>query len=164
MFLPRAARRFGDAVSGCVLLAILGVACGLSAQSEANSGTILAARAYQSGVTAAQNGDLTAACSALEQAVKLSPGDAEFQNALAQVMLRQGNIDGAISHFRTATSLAPDAALPHAELGKALAAKGLFDDAVVELGEAVKLAPQQPEAHRQLALVLSSQGKIEDAI
>src|SRR5208283_2499319 len=145
----------GNRVSCWVLLlTILGFACGSSSQTKAGSANIVAEAAYKRGVSALQNGDLTAAHSAFEQAVKLSPDNAEFQNALAHVMLQQGDIDGAISHFRKVTRLAPDAALPHAELGNTLAAKGSLDEAASELSEAVKLAPQQPEAHRQMARVL----------
>ncbi len=138
--------------------------CGSAAQTKAHPNDPLASSAYERGLTDAQNGDLPAARSDFEQAVKLNPWNPEFQNALAQVMLRQGDLDGAIPHLRTVTSLAPDAALPHAELGKALAAKGSLDEAAAELNQAVKLAPQQPEVHRQLARVLSAQGKTDDAI
>ena len=50
-----------------------------------------AADEYKRGLKALQENDLATARSAFAQAVKLSPDNAEYHNALAQVMLRQGD-------------------------------------------------------------------------
>ena len=134
------------------------------AQPPTDAGTGLAANAYNRGLAALERSDLPTARSAFDQAVMLSPDNPEFQNALAQVMLKQGAVEDAIAHLRILVKLAPDSATPHLSMGQALEAKGSLEDAVAELREAVKLAPQESEVHRQLARALSLQGKTDDAL
>src|ERR1700723_2075349 len=92
----------------------------VAAQGPANSD---AAAAYQSGRMAMEKGDLRAARSAFEKAVRLNPGSADAQNMLGQVLLGQGDVDGAIVHFRTVVRLRPKLAIAHAYLGQAFEAK-----------------------------------------
>ena len=126
MSLPVAAKRPVEVVFRCVLLlAIFGITCGLPAQTNAHPDNPLAASAYQRGMVAAENGDLTAARSAFEQAVKLNPWNPEFQNALAQMMLRQGDVDGAISHLRTVTQSGAGCGVASRRTGEGPGGQGL---------------------------------------
>jgi tetratricopeptide (TPR) repeat protein len=133
---------------GFIAIAIIcPIATAAPAQTPANSGS---STPYQTGRIAMQKGDLSAARTAFEKAVRLNPQSADAQNMLGQVLLEQGELDAAIIHFRTLVRLRPKLAIAHAYLAQALQAKGLLDEAISQYRSAVDLAPQQWQARQAL--------------
>jgi Flp pilus assembly protein TadD len=123
-----------------------------------------ATKAYDSALSAIRAGDFAAAQSQLEQAVKLSPANAEMQLTLGKVLLHTGDLNGALIHLQTAIKLKPNDAQAHFYLGQALSSAGDFEDAIAELKEASKLAPKDAEPHRALARAWNAQNKNAEAI
>ena len=143
-------------------LLIVLITCGtLRAARQTKPSAAAPSSVYQTGVAAFERGDLPAARTAFQQAVKLTPQSVEAQNMLGQVLLRQGELDGAIATFRTVVALRPSLPIAHAYLAQALQAKGRLDDAVAEFRTAVRLAPKQWQAHQSLGRALNSQNKMK---
>src|SRR5271166_1748134 len=104
----------------------------LAAQTK--SAGSAAATAYEAGRAAWERGDVAAAHSAFEKAVRLNPRSADAQNMLGQVLLQLGQVDDAIAHFRAVVKLRPTLAVAHAYLGQALQAQALQTQALQNQG------------------------------
>ena len=133
---------------------------------------------YQRGVLALRQNDNHAARTALEEAVKLAPGEPMMWLAVAEARLRSGEISLASQAANQAAKLAP--ADPVVRRGRAMfdrrllahqinQSRALLDArqekrAETSLREALRTHPKEPELHRLLGLALYAQGRNEPAI
>src|SRR5260370_7514437 len=138
-----------SAISWIIAIWIIAILSGV-AVGQAKPPAATGSSEYQRGLSAIEKGDLPAARGAFEKAVQLTPGSADAQNMLGQVMLLQGDVQGAIPHFRTVTKLKPTLPVAHAYLAQALERNRHMEDAIAAFRVAVELPPKQPEAHHAL--------------
>ena len=106
----------------------------------------LSQEALRDGLTYVQQGRTAEARAAFEKAVKLNAANAEAQNALGQILLRENDVPGAIVHLRAVARLRPNLAIAHAYLAQALESNQQLDEAITELRVAIHLAPNEPDA------------------
>jgi tetratricopeptide (TPR) repeat protein len=99
----------------------------------------------------------------LEQAVQLSPNDAEARRALARSLRRQGDLDAAIPLLREADEIAGPSAEGLQELATVQRLQGKHEEAEQTLKKAVRFNPTSPELRKELATVYREQGRDDDA-
>jgi tetratricopeptide (TPR) repeat protein len=104
------------------------------------------------------------AVTALQNAVKLLPGDAEVNNTLGNAYKGLGRLDEAVASYRRTLEIKPDFAEAHCNLGAALQDLGRLDDAVASYERALQIKPDFAEAHSNLGSVLQGLGRLDDAI
>src|SRR5260370_36491797 len=150
------------AISCIIAIWIIAILSGV-AVGQAKPPAATGSSPYQRGLSAIEKGDLPAARAAFEKAVQLTPGSADAQNMLGQVMLLQGDVQGAIPHFRTVTKLKPTLPVAHAYLAQALESNRQMEDAIPEFRVAVQLAPKQPDAHPALGRALPAPQQTDQA-
>jgi len=78
----------GERRLACVIVMVLASVTGLWGQSKLPAQSA-ATSAYKHGQEAVRKGDLASARTYLEQAIRLSPGNAEFRASLGWVLWRQ---------------------------------------------------------------------------
>lgn len=100
---------------------------------------------------------------AYQQASRLRPESAAYQNDFGVVLARQGRLDEAAGQYREAIRLKADFPDAHNNLGNALRNKGGLDEAIACYREAIRLRPAYPEAHNNLGIALRQQGKLAEA-
>jgi Flp pilus assembly protein TadD len=109
------------------------------------------------GVVRFQQGDLNDALKALQQAVKISPGDSFSYSNLGIVYYQLNQYENAIQALNQAISLDPKDAKSHNYLGCAASQKGWQEAAEKEFRKAIELDPNFGDAHFNLALVYALQ-------
>lgn len=133
---------------------------------------------YQQGVLALRQNDNQTARTALEQAVKLAPGEPMMWLAVAEARLRSGEITLAAQAAGQAAKLAPsDPVVARGRqmfdrrllAGQITQSRGLLDTrqekrAESVLRQALQSHPKEPELYRLLGLALYAQGRNEPAI
>lgn len=128
----------------------------------------------QRGLLLAQQGQLDAAISSLQQALRLSPGSVEIGNQLATLqaahsyqqassLLRLGKLAEAESLLRRAVQLKGDFAEAHQDLGGVLADQGKLDDAIASYRRAIQLRPDYAVAYVNLSTIYAAQEKFSEA-
>lgn len=128
----------------------------------------------QKGIAALKAGNVVEARAALEEAVKLAPGEPVMWLAVADARLRSGEVGLAVAAMEQAGKLAPGS--PMVERGRGMFARrmgevgqGLLDarqekraEAVLQV--AVKAFPKEAELWRLLGLALYAQGRNAGAV
>ena len=97
--------------------------------------------------------------SALAQAPRRAPGNAEAQNRLGILYMDQKRTDEAIARFRAAARTAPKDANVHNNYGFALMAAGRHADAVPVLKTALMLDGSQAKTRNNLGFALAATGQ-----
>jgi predicted CXXCH cytochrome family protein len=116
------------------------------------------------GQLALRQGDVAAARSAYETALRLAPWFVPARVNLADLERSLGREDAAETLLREALARAPEQAEVHFALGLLLVRTGRRDDAIAELSRAAALAPQQGRFTLALALALAERGEAERAL
>ena len=116
------------------------------------------------GIALDRLGHRDAALSAMQNAVRCSPGDAGTHYTLANLHKDQGRLEDAVTAYRRALSLKSDLAEAHTNLGYALRQLGRLEDAATSLRQALEIRPDMALAHNLLGLTLRDQGKLAEAI
>lgn len=124
---------------------------------------------FLQGVLQARSGERRGAIESLRQAHRLSPGESNIAETLAEYLAEEGearaaagDIDGAIALHREAMGAAPKDARFAYYYGMALGVKDA-NAAVQILGEAVRVDPKLREARSGLASVLAAAGRQREA-
>ena len=111
-----------------------------------------------------QSGRNQEAVNANQNAVSLSPQDAEGHCNLGNTLKELGRFDEAEASYRQAIVLAPDLAEPHRNFGAMLCDLSRFDEAEASLRQAIVLAPQYAAAYNNLGLTLKELGRFDEAV
>ena len=111
------------------------------------------------GVVLKQTGRPSEALSAMEQSVKLAPGDAEAHCNLGNTFKDLGRIGEAEASYTQATELQPSLAEAHSNLGITLKDLGRFDEAEARYRQAIVLKPDFAEARYNLGALLFKRRK-----
>jgi tetratricopeptide (TPR) repeat protein len=109
-------------------------------------------------------GELSKACGAYRECLKLDETDAEAHNNLAWCLFRQHLYEDALAEFRLAIKHAPNAATPHNNMGWVLFQMGRLRDAAREFEQAIKLNPDLPEAYNNLGQALMVAQELEGGL
>jgi tetratricopeptide (TPR) repeat protein len=96
---------------------------------------------------------------ALREATRLAPSDADARYALARWLLERERFADAIPQLTALVEIAPRSADAHNDLGIALASSGRTSDAVQEFRLALELNPRFDAARRNLAAAMEAAGK-----
>jgi tetratricopeptide (TPR) repeat protein len=88
-------------------------------------------------------GQMEAAISQFEEAIRLSPRDCMARNNLGAALAREGRTDEAIQQYRETIRLQPDSVDAHINLGSALLKKGQTDAAFDEFQEVTRSDPKR---------------------
>jgi Tfp pilus assembly protein PilF len=111
---------------------------------------------------------LPEAVSALQEAIRQSPYQADPHLTLAAVLVKQNQAAQAAEERKAAANLMrthmnSQRAEVATNSGKSLLKQGKLEEAVVEFRNAIEFDPDFAEAHAQLAKALDKQGKAADA-
>jgi protein O-GlcNAc transferase len=101
---------------------------------------------------------------ALQNAVKLSPNDAELFSSLGGALQQQGKLEEARQCYRRAVEIQPNFAAGYYNLGNVLCAMGNLENAVIRYRNALAINPLLVEAHSNLGATLQELGRHEEAI
>ncbi len=104
------------------------------------------------------------ALAALENAVKLAPGDAGTHYNLAVALEALHQHDDAIAALKRSIELQPAKAAAHYNLATLLQMTGENTGAENHFTEALRLQPQHADANNNLGILLKQQGRFEEAI
>jgi tetratricopeptide (TPR) repeat protein len=119
---------------------------------------------YRIGVTALSLGLFDEAQSALEQAVKLKPGDLAYLIALGAAWLKKPDLIVAEQIFRRALRLQPDNAQAQMYIGYVLYKQKKFNEARGFLEKTIKADSSVPEGFYYLGLIVQEENEDERAI
>jgi Tfp pilus assembly protein PilF len=161
----------GRNVSRIAWLAVLSLAAALvagCATTGADSPEVVklqARAAYERAVAHIKEGQASLALTALQEAIRLDPTAALYENTLGWLFLDRGRPDLALEHFSRATSLDPAYADAHLNTGVALAESGRWEEAVVAYRKALNSPTLgSPEAaHQNLGLALFNLKRYKEA-
>ena len=110
-----------------------------------------------------KNDRLDEAYSIINQALLLSPHDAELHNNLGCILNKQGKFLEAKVSFEEAIKLKPDLAVAHNNLGNAQNNLGLNNGAIISYQTALSLNSNYSDALNNLANLLVKLGKFTEA-
>jgi tetratricopeptide (TPR) repeat protein len=113
-------------------------------------------------------GQLPEAVSALQEAIRQLPGQADPHLTLAAVLVKLNQPAEATAERKKAAELMrANMSRQRAEVasnsGNSLLKSGKLDDAIVEFRDALSYDPNYPEAHIGLANALQQQGRVAEA-
>jgi len=108
-------------------------------------------------------GDLAAAVSAAQEAVRLDPENPSLRNWLSSFLFAQGRLRESAEALESAIALAPENALYHGELGNVLLHEGRLLGATATLRRAIALDPKDAHAHHCLGIALARTGDLAGA-
>ncbi len=112
----------------------------------------------------AKRGQVDAAISQYQEAVRLGPQDFTAHNNLGNALAQKGQTDEAIRQFQEAIRLKPDYVDARNNLGAALYEKGQFDEAICQFEEAIRLEPDYADTHNNLGYALFRKGQMDEAV
>lgn len=116
------------------------------------------------GVALADLGRLDEAVAACRTAITLDPANADSQNRLAAILLRQDlPLDAAIRFDRAARLHPGHSGFFRHNLGAALTQLGRLDQAIAAFHQAAALEPGYAPAHNHLGIALLRQGRLAEA-
>jgi tetratricopeptide (TPR) repeat protein len=110
-----------------------------------------------------QNGELWKAKSALEDALKCSPGLPVALQAIVKLSVVQGDLCGAEYHAQELIQNVPSIPANHQLLADVLTRQGQYQRAEQQLIVAKQLAPRDPTVHLNLAQTYSLEKKLPEA-
>ncbi len=111
---------------------------------------------YNLGHVLQQQGKLSAAAAAYQQAVKLSPAFRQARHALAIVLGKQGNDQAAIEQYQQVIAQQPDAVQAYNNLACVLALRGEREQAIQLYQQAIAIQPDWAASYENLAKVLAA--------
>ena len=120
-------------------------------------------KAYDEGVKALAKGDTATATKKAQEAIKLEPKEARFQELLGDVALSQKKGNDALGFYAKAIQLQPDYFKPHVQSGIALFNMGRKAEAEPYLKRANELLPTAP-GHALLGQIEEERGDIDGAL
>jgi tetratricopeptide (TPR) repeat protein len=115
------------------------------------------------GVEAEDDGNLTAACDAYQNALLAGGPDEETSFNLGNVLFRLGRQAEAVQRYLQAVEIQPAYVEAWNNLGIALGALGRLEESLGALGRAVALEPHYGDAHYNLADTLEQAGRPAEA-
>ncbi len=115
------------------------------------------------GTTLLQQGRNAEALAPLQQAARLSHGDAQLHNYLGNTLLNLGRPSDAEASYRRALMIKPDFAEAHSNLGITLHEQGRLIEAEASYRQALKIKPDFIEALSNLADMLLKQSRLPEA-
>ncbi len=127
-------------------------------------GPELARAFFNKGHFLLERGDLPAALSAFDEALKLKPDSAAAHYNVGLINFRLGATDAAIVACRQAIAFKPDFANAHLALGIALMQGHALDDAIACFDKALAIEPDLVQAHRHRGIAFQDIGQLERAI
>ncbi len=104
------------------------------------------------------------ALTALHNATKFLPEDAESHNNLGNALRDIGKLEDAVACYRQALKIKPDYSYAYNNLGNALRDIGKLKGAAACYRRALRLKPDFAEAHFNLGNAMRDLGKLEDAV
>ncbi|WP_019503651.1 non-ribosomal peptide synthetase [Pleurocapsa sp. PCC 7319] len=118
------------------------------------------------GSTQKEQGNLAAAISSYQQAIKLNTQQPfRVYRDLAEALIEAGEIEQAIVIYQQAVNLYPNRANGYRLLGNALRQAGQIEAAIVNYQQAIELSPQQSfHTYKHLGAIFTQQEKLEQAI
>jgi protein O-mannosyl-transferase len=119
---------------------------------------------FNFGAVLAAGGNLPAAESEYQTALRLKPGFASAEANLADVYFQLGKLTEAEQHATTALQVNPTLAEARATLGNVRFQQGRIADALADYEAAVKLRPQRSDLHLNVGAALSQLGRLADAL
>ncbi len=120
-------------------------------------------KAYDEGVKALGKGDTATATKKAQEAIKLEPKEARFQELLGDVAMAQKKPNDAIGLYAKAIQLQPDYFKPHVQTGIALYNLGRKTEAEPYLKKANSLLPTAPAA-LYLGEIAEERGDMDGAL
>jgi len=120
-------------------------------------------KAYDEGVKALGKGDTVTATKKAEEAIKIEPREARFQELLGDIAMAQKKPNEAIGLYAKAIQLQPDYFKPHVQTGVALYNLGRKAEAEPYLKKANSLLPTAPAA-LYLGEIAEERGDVEAAL
>ena len=111
-----------------------------------------------------QTGSISKALIPNQQAVNLSPNDAEAHSNLGNIFKELGRFKEAETSCRKALEIKPNLSEAYNNLGIVLQEFGKLNEATINFRKAIEIKPNFVEAYINLGNSLKDQDKIEDAI
>lgn len=115
------------------------------------------------GATLAKTGRPVEALMPLQQAIALSPGNADAHGILGDTLMDLGRPGEAEASYRRALEIRPDLVAVHCNLGGLLRELGRLEEAEACYRHALQFMPTLAEAHGNLGVVLRDLGRLEEA-
>jgi predicted O-linked N-acetylglucosamine transferase (SPINDLY family) len=119
---------------------------------------------YLLGVTAYRTGDIDAALSLIEQAIRCEPTAAHQHHARGAILQRQGRVEEALAAYEDAIHLQPDYVEAHLNRGVVLQQQARLGEALQAFDRALSITPGYAGAHFNRGVILERQGQLEQAI
>ena len=119
---------------------------------------------YNLGLALGQAGSIQEEIGQFEQALRITPDDANTHYNLGAAFLGLGKVPQAIGHLKQALRLKPDYAEAHNNLANALFQTGQHEEAIGHWQQALRLNPDFAEAHSNLGNALLRLGRMPEAI
>jgi tetratricopeptide (TPR) repeat protein len=119
--------------------------------------------AFQNALDAFDKGHLTEAEVAIRSLAGRHPGDAQIQEAAAEIEASQSKYVDAVSYFRAAAALDPENPIVHANLGATYLELGQNAEAVTELRASIKLDRNNFDTLSNLGRALMATGSAREA-
>jgi predicted O-linked N-acetylglucosamine transferase (SPINDLY family) len=116
------------------------------------------------GIIATQLGRADLALGYLEQAIRLTGGNAIYHNNFGQALMALGRLDEAVASFRQALQFEPRQAEAYGNLAIAFRHQGKTGDAILLLKRAIELRPDFGQAHNNLANLMAELGQLAGAL
>lgn len=116
------------------------------------------------GVELAEQGKVTQAIAAFNQAIEIYPTFENAHNNLGLALGSQNKFSEAATAFKKALAINPQNFETYNNLGIALGSQGNFKEAVSAFYTAIQINPQEPTSHQNLGVAFWSQGRLTDAI
>lgn len=116
------------------------------------------------GVELAEQGKITQAIAAFNQAIKLHPTFENAHNNLGLALGSQNKFSEAAAAFKRALQINPKNFETYNNLGIALGSQGKFLEAVAIFNQAIQINPADPTSRQNLGIAFWSQGKLPEAV
>jgi len=104
------------------------------------------------------------ALSALQNAARLLPNDAELHNSLGMALQERGQLEAALDCYRNARRMDPRFFEAHYNIGNVQSELGRLEAAVANYINALKLKPDSAMIYSNLGAVLQELGQIKEAL
>jgi len=111
-----------------------------------------------------RRGEISAAMSHYENAVRLAPHDPETHSNLAAALFREGKVPDAITQWQESLSIKPNDVEVRGYFANALIGRGRVAEAIMQLRESLRLQPRNVDVINSLAVAVSQTGRIDEAI